>query len=103
MPTSALGQFSEGAEGKGCVVIHSFTYTSAARAPSLARAPLPWHAPASPPALRQGGCPPDPTSGSSSGTRPGGGRLQLTTFKAALPGRNAGGTKVRRCSGAANC
>ena len=28
--------------------------TSAARAPSLARAPLPWHAPASPPALRQG-------------------------------------------------
>lgn len=64
-----------------------------AGAPPLTRPDLP----AGPAA---GGCPPDPTSGSSSGTRPGGGRLKLSTSKAALPGRNAGGTKVRSRCGA---
>nr|XP_014335824.1 PREDICTED: transcription intermediary factor 1-beta [Bos mutus] len=38
----------------------------------------------------------------SAGTRPGGGRLQLTTSEAALPGSDAGGTEVRRCRDAAN-
>lgn len=71
--------------------------TSAACAPRLARGPLPWHA--GPPAGAEAReCPPNPTSGSS-GTRPSRGPLRLTVAKAALPGRDSGGTEVRsRCS-----
>ncbi|XP_037675493.1 uncharacterized protein LOC119521373 [Choloepus didactylus] len=50
-----------------------------------------------------GGCPPDPTSCSSSGTRSGRSRLRLTPVKAALPGRDAGGTEVRCGRGAGEC
>lgn len=71
--------------------VHSVRSKPSAGAPPRARPGLPV-GPAA------GGCPPDPTSGSSSGPRPGRGLLPLTTDKAALSGCKAGGTEVcSRC------
>lgn len=51
----------------------------------LARAPPPPALPGFPTRPAAGGCPPDPTSDSSSGTGPCSGLLSLTNLKAALP------------------